>query len=171
MADKVLQLSIKGMFCRNCPVRIRRKLIYEEGIVNAEVSYEKMSARVLYDPGRISPTDMIRIIEDLGYQAELQGKNRTFPASRTAVLLSVIIAGYLLLQYTGLLICSRYCLGVQQHLSADATPEIGCQRCFIQRNDAVSGFIYLQKTNDTLFSIHLVQKRVSSIKNVCYTPA
>ena len=44
MADIVLQLSIKGMFCRNCPVRIRRRLIYEEGVVNAEVSYEKMSA-------------------------------------------------------------------------------------------------------------------------------
>ena len=48
-----LTLSIEGMTCIGCAEIVENSLVKKQGIIKAEVSYEKASAVVWYDPNII----------------------------------------------------------------------------------------------------------------------
>jgi Cu+-exporting ATPase len=64
-----IELSIGGMTCASCAARIERKLNKLEG-VSASVNYATEKARIDFS-GDLSPADLVKVVEDTGYTAEL----------------------------------------------------------------------------------------------------
>jgi Cu+-exporting ATPase len=62
-----VELSIGKMTCASCAARIERKLNKLDGVV-AAVNYATEKAQVDY-PASVSTTDLIRVVEDIGYTA------------------------------------------------------------------------------------------------------
>ncbi|HHT17608.1 MAG TPA: copper-translocating P-type ATPase [Papillibacter sp.] len=67
---KTATLRVSGMTCAACSARIEKKLGAAEGVLRATVNLAAEKAVVEYDPAVISPADMIKIVEDLGYGAK-----------------------------------------------------------------------------------------------------
>lgn len=64
------ELKISGMSCAACSAKIEKKLGKTEGVIKAAVNFATEKANIEYDPSRIKASDLIRIIESLGYKAE-----------------------------------------------------------------------------------------------------
>lgn len=65
-----VQLEVEGMTCGGCAVAVRVALKKLQGVTKAQVSYEKRSAAVTYDPARVEVAAMIEAIADLGFRAK-----------------------------------------------------------------------------------------------------
>jgi Cu+-exporting ATPase len=65
-----LDLPISGMTCASCAGRVERRLNGLEG-VEASVNYATERATVTYDPGRVSPQELVAQVEAAGYGAAL----------------------------------------------------------------------------------------------------
>ena len=65
-----LQLEIEGMTCASCATRIERRLNRLDG-VDAAVNYATEAASVSFDPGRVTPDELVRAVEAAGYHAFL----------------------------------------------------------------------------------------------------
>ena len=97
------QLYIDGMTCINCQNRIENCLRKRVEIKEAEVSYETGMAEILYDANKITLQEIIRIINDLGYDAKAEPNSRKDIALRTVQELAIILAVFFLLQHFGIL--------------------------------------------------------------------
>jgi Cu+-exporting ATPase len=64
-------LAVGGMSCESCAQTIAGALRGQEGVLEVSVSYAAGEARVRYDPERVSPQQMVRVVEDVGYAAEV----------------------------------------------------------------------------------------------------
>ena len=69
-AEGQVELKISGMSCAACSAKIEKKLARTEGISKAAVNLATEKALVVYDTKQIGVSDMIQIIEKLGYRAE-----------------------------------------------------------------------------------------------------
>ncbi|MCR3752635.1 heavy metal translocating P-type ATPase [Lentzea californiensis] len=69
MATDTIEISIGGMTCASCAARIERKLNKLDG-VEASVNYATEKARISY-AGELTPADLVKVVEDTGYTAEL----------------------------------------------------------------------------------------------------
>ncbi len=65
-----VQLAVKGMTCAACSARVERALGKVAGVAKAAVNLSTERATVEYDPGTVSPADLIRVVEDAGYGAK-----------------------------------------------------------------------------------------------------
>jgi Cu+-exporting ATPase len=63
------ELAIGGMTCASCVARIERKLSRLDGVQAATVNLATERASVRYDPGRVSPAQLIGAVEAVGYGA------------------------------------------------------------------------------------------------------
>ena len=97
------QLYIDGMTCINCQKRIENCLRKRVEIKEAEVSYETGMAEILYDADKITLKGIIRIINDLGYDAKAEPNSRKDIALRAVQELAIILAVFFLLQHFGIL--------------------------------------------------------------------
>jgi copper chaperone CopZ len=68
---KVLKFNIKGMHCASCSALIEISLKNKKGIENVSVNLLTNSASMSIDNIEIDPSDVIPIIENLGYKAAL----------------------------------------------------------------------------------------------------
>src|SRR3989339_1772529 len=64
--------KISGMSCATCSSRIEKKLNKSEGITNASINLVAEKATIQYDSSKIKLSDIISIIENLGYRAKLE---------------------------------------------------------------------------------------------------
>lgn len=71
MTSKV-SFQISGMHCVSCALNIDGELEDTNGIVSANTNYARKQTEVAYDPGKIIPEEMIKIIEKTGYDAKLK---------------------------------------------------------------------------------------------------
>ncbi len=62
-------LTVKGMTCGGCELGTRKVLTRLPGVTKADVSYEKGTAVVTYDPAKVTVDQMIATINTLGYTA------------------------------------------------------------------------------------------------------
>lgn len=60
-----LQLRIEGMHCKSCVLNIEENIGRLPGVQNIQVSLERKTAHVQYDPARVSPEALQRAIEVL----------------------------------------------------------------------------------------------------------
>lgn len=67
-----VQLSINGMTCASCSSGIEAGLLKQRGVLAATVNLLASSGRVEYDPLLSGPRDIVKHIEDLGYDAEVE---------------------------------------------------------------------------------------------------
>lgn len=68
-ALKTVTLAVKGMTCGGCVLGTRKVLTRLPGVSKADVSYEKGTAVVTYDPRKVTVEQMIAAIKTLGYTA------------------------------------------------------------------------------------------------------
>jgi copper chaperone len=61
-------LAISGMTCGGCVRSVASVLDALEGVVKADVSLDKHSATVDFDPARVSVDQLKHAIEDAGYE-------------------------------------------------------------------------------------------------------
>jgi Cu+-exporting ATPase len=73
---KKIELAITGMTCAACAVRIEKGLSKLAGVESANVNLATERATISYDPERIAPDDLIRLIRDYGYDIELEDRER-----------------------------------------------------------------------------------------------
>lgn len=67
--QEVAQFAIAGMTCAACAARIEKGLNRLEGVSQATVNLTMESARVSYAPDRVSVSDLVGKVEQLGYKA------------------------------------------------------------------------------------------------------
>lgn len=67
--EKRLDLKVTGMTCASCVARIEKILVRREGVSAAAVNLAAEKARVVYDPARVSPDELIAAIDALGFKA------------------------------------------------------------------------------------------------------
>lgn len=73
-ADATAQaiFHVEGMSCEGCQDGIQSALKEREGVREARVSHKDGRASVVYDPARVSPADLEKVIEERGYPATLE---------------------------------------------------------------------------------------------------
>lgn len=67
-------LRVEGMTCGGCTLATRKVLERLDGVTSADVSYEKKQAMVIYDPAKVSATQMIAAVATLKYTASVVPK-------------------------------------------------------------------------------------------------
>ncbi len=58
--------GIEGMTCNHCAMNIRNRFDGVEGVFRAEVSFPEGKGTFVYDPERVTPEQIVAIIEDGG---------------------------------------------------------------------------------------------------------
>ncbi|KAK7922857.1 hypothetical protein WMY93_009759 [Mugilogobius chulae] len=76
-SDGNLELVIRGMTCASCVHKIESSLMREKGIKYASVALATNKAHIKYDAEIMGPRDIIKHIENLGFEASLVKKDRT----------------------------------------------------------------------------------------------
>lgn len=71
-ATSASTFKVEGMTCGGCEAGVKAKVKKLAGVESVEASYKEGTARVVYDPAKITPQQIIAAIEQLGYKAELQ---------------------------------------------------------------------------------------------------
>ncbi|XP_070572985.1 copper-transporting ATPase 2-like isoform X2 [Ptychodera flava] len=68
---ETVNIDIEGMTCKSCTSAVHGQLVKRVGIKTVSVSLEKKRAKVHYFPEKITPAEMVDIIEDMGYEAKI----------------------------------------------------------------------------------------------------
>ncbi|XP_041653047.1 copper-transporting ATPase 1 [Cheilinus undulatus] len=76
-SDGNLELVVRGMTCASCVHKIESSLMREKGIIYASVALATNKAHIKYDTEVIGPRDIIKLIENLGFEATLVKRDRT----------------------------------------------------------------------------------------------
>uniref|UniRef100_A0AAY4BB81 P-type Cu(+) transporter n=1 Tax=Denticeps clupeoides TaxID=299321 RepID=A0AAY4BB81_9TELE len=76
-SDGTLELVVRGMTCASCVHKIESSLVKQKGVVYASVALATNKAHIKYDPEVTGPRDVIRLIENLGFEASLVKKDRS----------------------------------------------------------------------------------------------
>ena len=94
-------LKIAGMTCAMCRQKVQRALEGVSGVKTVSVSYEKGTAEVRYDAGETTIAQLQRAVRAAGY--DIEARSRIPKGARAAGYAFLILALYLLLEYTGVL--------------------------------------------------------------------
>ena len=73
---KSLEVKIEGMHCTGCAGTIQALLKHEAGVRSANVSFDKGTALVYYDPAETDPEKVKAAIERAGYRASGAGLSK-----------------------------------------------------------------------------------------------
>ncbi|GAB5355390.1 hypothetical protein AAMO2058_000201500 [Amorphochlora amoebiformis] len=74
-------INVGGMTCASCVGTVERALKETKGVVSASVALVTETAKVIFDPDIVSPSDLIEEIEDVGFDANLAGVSGSSPKS------------------------------------------------------------------------------------------
>lgn len=69
MKSSRIDIRIKGMTCASCAARVEKALSHTLGVDNASVNLATGTATIEYDGGGLNAKDLIRVIENAGYEA------------------------------------------------------------------------------------------------------
>ncbi|XP_035265797.1 copper-transporting ATPase 1 [Anguilla anguilla] len=72
-----LELVVRGMTCASCVHKIESNLMKTKGILYASVALATNKAHISYDPEVTGPRDIIKLVENLGFEASLVKKDRS----------------------------------------------------------------------------------------------
>lgn len=65
---ETLMLKVSGMSCGHCKMKVEKALKTLDGVEDVQVNLEEGSARVIFDPGKVSKEDLQAVIGDAGYE-------------------------------------------------------------------------------------------------------
>jgi Cu+-exporting ATPase len=69
---KRIDIPVTGMSCASCVRRVERALSKQEGVTEASVNFAAEKASATYEPATTSPEELIRAIQDVGYDADVR---------------------------------------------------------------------------------------------------
>ncbi|XP_051929043.1 copper-transporting ATPase 1 isoform X2 [Hippocampus zosterae] len=75
-SDVNLELVVRGMTCASCVHKIESRLMRENGIKYASVALSTNKAHIKFESEVIGPRDIIKLIENSGFEASLVKKDR-----------------------------------------------------------------------------------------------
>ena len=67
-----INIPVTGMTCASCVRRVERTLSKQEGVAEASVNFAAEKASVAYEPTATSPDELIGVIRDAGYGADVR---------------------------------------------------------------------------------------------------
>src|SRR5215212_4977967 len=67
-----ITIPVTGMSCASCVRRVERALANNEGVAEASVNFASEEARVAYHPETTKPDELIRLIREAGYGADVR---------------------------------------------------------------------------------------------------
>src|SRR5215211_1472939 len=67
-----ITIPVTGMTCASCVRRVERALSGEEGVAEARVNFAAEKASVTYEPTATSPEELVGVIRDAGYGADVR---------------------------------------------------------------------------------------------------
>ncbi|XP_041076119.1 copper-transporting ATPase 1-like isoform X2 [Polyodon spathula] len=76
-SDGNLELVVRGMTCASCVHNIESNLMKTKGIIYTSVALATNKAYIKYDPEVIGPRDVMKLIDNLGFEASLVKKDRS----------------------------------------------------------------------------------------------
>lgn len=59
--------KITGMHCTSCVINIEGELEDTDGVKSSRANYAKEHVEVEYDPQKVTESDIVRIVAQLGY--------------------------------------------------------------------------------------------------------
>ena len=65
---ETVTLGISGMTCGGCVRSVTNVLKAQDGVAKADVSLEKNTAVVEYDPGKVEVAQLKRSVEEAGFE-------------------------------------------------------------------------------------------------------
>lgn len=68
-AERVARFHVKGMVCESCARDITEGLSKVRGIATLSVDVSKALATVRYRPGKVAPKDIVKALDDYGFEA------------------------------------------------------------------------------------------------------
>jgi P-type Cu+ transporter len=80
--SKTADLAISGMTCAACQANVQRVLARQPGVSTAAVNLMTGQARVVYDPALVDPTQLLGVVESVGYGAELPSRESSAIAAQ-----------------------------------------------------------------------------------------
>lgn len=70
--ENTVKVEVKGMTCQlGCANGLDTTLIETNGIVKSQTSFDNSFSEVTFDDTKISPGEIIKIIEKVGFQAKI----------------------------------------------------------------------------------------------------
>lgn len=75
-SSAILRVEIPGMNCAACALNIEAVLRKQDGVSQAEVSFDTKEALVRYDTSKLSPQKIISVIDQTGFKAKVKTGNR-----------------------------------------------------------------------------------------------
>ena len=67
---KVLKLSA-DIHCESCAKKVKENISYEKGVKDLEVSVEKRSVVITYDPAKTDPVKLLAAMRKIGFPATI----------------------------------------------------------------------------------------------------
>lgn len=83
-SELVCQIAVKGMTCQSCVKNIESNISPKPGVMSISVSLEKEMASVTYNPLVTNPTSIAGMIDDMGFEASVEGSDAE-PSTDTVV--------------------------------------------------------------------------------------
>jgi len=77
MSKTIKHIKIKGMHCVGCEGKITESLKKIDGVEKVRVSYDKGTAKVLYDPEKVDLEDLFVAVEENGYNCCELNRDKT----------------------------------------------------------------------------------------------
>ena len=65
--ERNVALSVPDMTCWTCPITVRKSLERVDGVIEARVSFEDLTAMVTYDPTTTNVARLIEATTNVGY--------------------------------------------------------------------------------------------------------
>lgn len=65
---KTVELTIEGMHCGGCAKTVESLLRAEPGVKAVSISFDDRMARVIFDPGKVDLSALVKAVERAGYQ-------------------------------------------------------------------------------------------------------
>ena len=62
-----ITFKIDGMHCPSCALNIDSELEDVSGVITADTNYAKSKTKITYDPTKVTPIELQRVIESLDY--------------------------------------------------------------------------------------------------------
>jgi len=66
-AQQTVTLAVPGMSCAACPITVKKALTRVDGVIRAEVDYDKRQAVVTFDDAKADTAKLTRATADAGY--------------------------------------------------------------------------------------------------------
>ncbi len=60
-----------NLHCKNCVKKVQENIAFEKGVKDLDVSLEKQTITVKYDPAKTSVDSLARAVRKLGYNADV----------------------------------------------------------------------------------------------------